>query len=207
MDKEDQLKSFLNDKNGLINKITNRLLSQNSDYTREQIYSMVVSDIWEKIDEEKNLSEKSIYLSTLNRVLEEKGLRYRGKDLYSPLVRTEYDILSIESDEDFYHKINKSDFSFATDTMLSVLSQPEIMVIALSYGLSTPAPLSGKHKKFLDNVEDTYYSRKLTHKEIAAIMGLTVNRMLSVKNKAFKKLVKKYRASWKTINGQQKVEA
>lgn len=180
--------SFVKKNRVFINKTCNRLQALNREYSPTEIRGIVFSAIFNS----KDLNKKGIYLSALNRILDEKGLTYRKNKLYKPTIRaTENDeqLVDIASFQKYNHQHDEN----MQDKVASLLSesdltQDEVFVTALSFGLSTPYNLQGKYKEMLDNIEDMYYHRLLKKKEIANIMGLTVRGVNDLQKKAFKKL-------------------
>lgn len=178
-----EIKNYLKHNAETIHKVVNRILSKNKDYYPKEIYNMVVTALWDS----KNPTQKELYLKVLNRVLEEKGFRYNKNKLVNPLVNIE-EIPQLEnnSKEDDLspeaYKLLDEIFSNAN------LTQEEVFVTALSHSLSTPDVLKGNYKKILDNIEDIYYSRALTKKEIASIMKVNIRQMEKYKKSAFEKM-------------------
>ena len=170
-----------------ITQIARRLWLKNREYTIKEIESMIHSEIWEYKKVTK-ITFKGLYLATLNRILDEKGYKYKENKLFNPIVAIEDTSNLIP--QNYYDGINKTDYSFIIEDFFdnSELNQDEVFVMALSFGLSTPKELKGHYRKQLDNIEDVYYSRLLTQKEIAGIMQIPIPTVKKLRKEAFRKL-------------------
>lgn len=168
-------------------QIARRLWSKNREYTIKEIESMIHSEIW-GYKEVTRITYKGLYLATLNRILDEKGYKYKESKPFNPIIAME-DTSNLLP-QDYYDVINKTDYGFIIEDFLdnSELNQDEVFVMALSFGLSTPKALKGQYRKTLDNIEAIYYHRLLTQKEIAGIMEIPVPTVKKLREKAFEKL-------------------
>lgn len=179
------LKKYIIENKTTIDKIVSSLNKKNTDYNKETIYNMVLTTI--SLSKSQNPCKKEIYLQTLERILNEKGLSYINGNLSSPFVNlTPQDIENYFSEED---KNNCS--SIVNEIILeSGLTQTEVFVTALNFSLPSPVNLTGKYKEILDNMEEIYYMRSLTQKEISMITNISIFELNKIKKQAFKKMEK-----------------
>ena len=181
--------TFLRENKGGIKAVVLQLIEKNPDYSMRDIRDMVTTTI----SGLKRPTLRVVYLQTIKRILEEKGLKYRSNNmLYSPICiddhhYLEYNpILRVVSTSD---KI--SDKAMAENLLeLSALNQDEIFAVTLTCGLSTPDCLGGMPKKKLDNIEPMYYFRPLQDKEISLIMDKPVKEMRKIRKSAITKMKK-----------------
>ena len=180
-----EIKDYLDNNSEVIQKVVNRILYKNQDYNAGEIRNMAITALLDS----KIPTQKELYLKVLNRVLEEKGYKYNKNELVNPLVRAE-ETSQLENNpmpEDF----DNESFELLDEVFANAdLTQEEVFVTALSFNLSTPVALKGKYKKILDNIEDVYYNRILTKKEIASIMKVSVRQMERYRSIAFEKMEK-----------------
>jgi len=181
---------FVEDNPTFISRTCRKLRILNSEYTVTEIRGIVISAIYES----KEPNKKGIYLKALNRILEEKGLVYKGKELYKPTIRSsdnDEGLIEVASFQDYNSKQSVRPEEKVNKLLEnSDLTQDEVFVMALTFGLSTPKSLHGKYKKILDNIEEMYYHKILRIQEIAAIMDRSPREISSLKKTAIKKLEK-----------------
>ena len=166
-----------------INSLAKRLQYYNQDYSTDTIVGMLKTAIWES----ENVTLKGLYFTVLNRILEEKGCIYTGKEFVKLTVPLEEGLTSDPIVTDW----GKIDYQTMLDDILSQskLEEVEVFVIAASNQLSTPSSLTGKYKKIMDNLDCLYNIRPLTHKEIATLIGTTPHNVSSIKQKAMAKIM------------------
>ena len=181
---ENNLHNYIFKNQAQINRIINRIRFKNVDYSIYEIKGMIHTAIWET----DNPNERGIYLAVLNRVLQEKGYRYKDSVAQRPLVNLD-DMSNLSTEGNVSQP-------FAPDMLEQVdqifvgagLDQDEVFVTSLSFGLSTPEPLTGEYKKILDNIEDLYYIRSLTKQEISNVIKKNIREVDTIRKSAIKKL-------------------
>lgn len=159
--------------------ITNKILRVNPEYSRQDIQAMSDTALWEN----PKLKPNDVYYPILNRVLEEKGFRYKGSELSKPIIN-----VGVEGKVSI--KLKGIDYQALVNSLIlkAKLTQKEIFVLSLSSGLSTPRALKGEYKRTLDNIEDLYYSRPLRRNEIAKLAKISISDVARICKKAMEKL-------------------
>ena len=140
---------------------------------------MAETAVWEN----PKLSSRGVYLSILNRILEEKGFEYRGNATTKPLV-------NVESDGRAPVTLGDPDYQVLVNELFinAKLTQKEIFILSLSFGLSTPNALSGEYKETLDSMEDLYYFRPLKRREVAKIANIATPEVSKICKQAIGKI-------------------
>lgn len=176
------LYDYMDKKSNKVKKITGRLYRKNPDYEYKEIKNMVLTALFEC---ETIPTDKQIYLTVLNRILEEKGYKYRENSLIKLTVNVKDEILENNS-----HNLEEINAPELLNQIFckAALSQDEVFVTAIVNGLSSPKCLTGKLKEMLDDMPLIYYIRPLTKKEIASIMGVKMAQVDTLWKTAIKKI-------------------
>lgn len=162
-------------------KVVERLHKNNPEYSFDDIGAIVNTAIFYL----ENPTAKAVYIQSLNRILEEKGIKYTGNKLQFPFAETNIYPFDMPQEE-----IEIDDLF-----ELSGLTQKEIFVVALYHGLSTPNALGGVYKDKMDNIEPQYHLKQLTYQEISLLSEETPYKVKRLKKEAInkiQKLVQKY---------------
>jgi hypothetical protein len=160
--------------------IVNKIYYHNRDYSKREIKIMVETAIFEL----KNPSFKAVYLTVLNRILEEKGYKYIGNKLTNPIERGYLEHFS-SRDQKRHEGLR---LLLNTIFIGSKLSQNEIFAILLFFQMDSVPALNEKRQKIIDTIEESYYMRKLTIKEISKIIGLKEKETRKLKFSAIEKM-------------------
>lgn len=163
-----------------INSVATRLYRKNPDYTYQAIVDMVKTAIWGL---RNNITKKGVYCVVLERILEEKGFKYKDKELYRPIGAIDFEILNKMNIE----APKEQDYSIGAIMKKAQLTSEEMFVLACIYNIEVPIG-EEYYQKILDNMPSFMYARRMKTPEIAIRMKTTEIKVEQLHKSAIKKM-------------------
>lgn len=158
----DEFFTYIKEHHSQIDSTARSIQYHNQDYDVEDIRCMVKTAIWENLNDKKPITMTGIRFEVLNRIFEEKGIKYRNGELLRTVTLNE-DLPLIKIRDDYDTILNGL-------FILCKLRQEEILVIALFHGLDTPLSLKGKYKEIIDQLRNKCYYSPLSYEQIGKIL-------------------------------------
>jgi hypothetical protein len=170
------ISDFVSKNKDSLGKIVSKLLKRNPEYSKKELESFLDTELYLS-----KLTLRGLYIAVLNRILDEKGIKYIDGKEFRPERIVENKVY-MDKDRESIVSILMKVLSHAS------LTQEEILVLCLMGGLDAPEKLKEPYHSMINSMNMSYYAQGLNCKEIAKLLKTPVRDILMTKKIAINKV-------------------